>query len=244
MANWMTAAEISARCVVGKNKLLAYAERGDLPLMRRPDGATLFDEQRRRPLLPRPGTHPPSPPSRRTCGGSRSSASRASAHRRAPPRPSKTAPSTPRSPRAWASGAGHLSASPRGPPRSSAARGRADVFLPGRRRAGAPPRCRVQSPPGRSSCAPVSSIAAVASLLVAFACSSAPGSSVVASSRASLASPASGGGTAARRRRCAPADHRGRRHRRGPVEPRSLPRLLRGAVAAPEDTRPRKARRV
>ncbi len=44
MANWMTAAEISARYVVGEQKLLAYAQRGNLPLMRQDGGATLFDE--------------------------------------------------------------------------------------------------------------------------------------------------------------------------------------------------------
>jgi hypothetical protein len=43
-ANWMTAAEISARYVVGEQRLLVYAHRGNLPLMRNPDGATLFDE--------------------------------------------------------------------------------------------------------------------------------------------------------------------------------------------------------
>jgi hypothetical protein len=44
IANWKTAADISTRYLVGEQRLLAYAERGNLPLFRRPDGVVLFDE--------------------------------------------------------------------------------------------------------------------------------------------------------------------------------------------------------
>jgi hypothetical protein len=44
MSNWMTVDEICARYAVGGQKLLDYSLRGNLPLMRRPDGTTLFDE--------------------------------------------------------------------------------------------------------------------------------------------------------------------------------------------------------
>jgi hypothetical protein len=44
MANWMTTAEISARYIVGEQKLLAYAHRGNMPMFRGPDGIVLFDE--------------------------------------------------------------------------------------------------------------------------------------------------------------------------------------------------------
>ena len=44
MPNWMTVDEICERYAVGGQKLLDYSQRGNLPLMRRPDGTTLFDE--------------------------------------------------------------------------------------------------------------------------------------------------------------------------------------------------------
>lgn len=44
MANWMTVSEISARYIVGEQKLFDYARRGNMPMFRRPDGVTLFDE--------------------------------------------------------------------------------------------------------------------------------------------------------------------------------------------------------
>ncbi|MFT3765645.1 MAG: hypothetical protein QM820_09035 [Minicystis sp.] len=43
MANWMTVSEISARYIVGEQKLLAYARRGNMPMMRCEDGSILFD---------------------------------------------------------------------------------------------------------------------------------------------------------------------------------------------------------
>lgn len=44
MANWMTVTELSARYLVGEHKLFEYARRGNMPMFRRPDGITLFDE--------------------------------------------------------------------------------------------------------------------------------------------------------------------------------------------------------
>lgn len=44
MATWMTVSEISARYIVGEQKLLEFARRGSMPMVRRGDGVTLFDE--------------------------------------------------------------------------------------------------------------------------------------------------------------------------------------------------------
>jgi hypothetical protein len=43
MANWMTAVEISARYIVGEQKLLAFAARGNMPMLRGEDGIIRFD---------------------------------------------------------------------------------------------------------------------------------------------------------------------------------------------------------
>ncbi|WP_437720406.1 hypothetical protein [Sorangium sp. So ce861] len=39
----MTAEQISARYIVGEQRLLDYSRRGNLAMMRRPDGVLLFD---------------------------------------------------------------------------------------------------------------------------------------------------------------------------------------------------------
>ena len=44
MANWMTGSEISARYVASEQKLLDYARRGNMPMLRRDDGSVVFDE--------------------------------------------------------------------------------------------------------------------------------------------------------------------------------------------------------
>ncbi len=51
MANWMTVAEISARYVVGEQKLLAFAARGNMPMLRGEDGIIRFDEHHARMLF-------------------------------------------------------------------------------------------------------------------------------------------------------------------------------------------------
>ena len=45
MANWKTASEIAGRYRVGESRLLDFSQRGNLPLLRSPDGLTLFDEE-------------------------------------------------------------------------------------------------------------------------------------------------------------------------------------------------------
>jgi hypothetical protein len=59
MANWMTGCEISARYVVSEQKLLDYAGRGNMPMLRMEDGRVLFDEEHAatqfRPRGPSPG---------------------------------------------------------------------------------------------------------------------------------------------------------------------------------------------
>jgi hypothetical protein len=44
-SNWLTAGEITARYVVGAQKLAAYSLQGNLPLRRGPDGVERFDEK-------------------------------------------------------------------------------------------------------------------------------------------------------------------------------------------------------
>ncbi len=44
MARWMTGSEISARYIASEQKLLDYARRGNMPMLRQDDGSVLFDE--------------------------------------------------------------------------------------------------------------------------------------------------------------------------------------------------------
>ncbi|HLV67313.1 MAG TPA: hypothetical protein VKY73_15935 [Polyangiaceae bacterium] len=44
MATWKTAAELSAKYLVGGERLSEYSRRGNLPSLRLPDGTALFDE--------------------------------------------------------------------------------------------------------------------------------------------------------------------------------------------------------
>lgn len=43
MPSWMTAEQIAARYTVGEQRLLDYSRRGNLAMMRRPDGVVVFD---------------------------------------------------------------------------------------------------------------------------------------------------------------------------------------------------------
>jgi hypothetical protein len=43
MAKWMTGAEISARYITSEQKLLDYARRGNMPMLRQDDGGIVFD---------------------------------------------------------------------------------------------------------------------------------------------------------------------------------------------------------
>jgi hypothetical protein len=44
MVKWMTGCEICARYVASEQKLLDYARRGNMPMLRQADGQVLFDE--------------------------------------------------------------------------------------------------------------------------------------------------------------------------------------------------------
>ncbi len=44
-SSWLTAGEITARYVVGEQKLAAYSLQGNLPLRRDPDGTVRYDER-------------------------------------------------------------------------------------------------------------------------------------------------------------------------------------------------------
>jgi hypothetical protein len=63
MARWMTGSEISTRYIASEQKLLDYARRGNMPMLRRDDGSVLFDEEHAailfRPRGPSPGLAAP-----------------------------------------------------------------------------------------------------------------------------------------------------------------------------------------
>lgn len=63
MATWKTAAELSAKYLVGGERLSEYSRRGNLPSLRLPDGTALFDEDIvARFFRVRAATHAPVPP--------------------------------------------------------------------------------------------------------------------------------------------------------------------------------------
>ena len=58
MAKWMTGPEISARYIASEQKLLDYARRGNMPMLRQDDGCILFDEEHAAILFRRRGPSP------------------------------------------------------------------------------------------------------------------------------------------------------------------------------------------
>ena len=52
MANWKTAAHLTARYAVSESRLSDYSSRGNLPLERQPDGSVLYDEDEVANLFP------------------------------------------------------------------------------------------------------------------------------------------------------------------------------------------------